>query len=111
METTGEQREALSAGDILVRSWGYDQTNIDFYVVTRRTPKTVTVREIGKTSQYNNETMTSVVMPSPGHFDGEPQRKKIQYYNGQVCLNAGQYSGSGSLRKWNGKPQTATHYA
>lgn len=35
-------------GDVLVNSWGYDQTNVDFYQVTRLTKKGVYTREIGK---------------------------------------------------------------
>jgi hypothetical protein len=34
-------------GDIYVNSWGYDQTNIDYYQVVKRTPGTVTIRKIG----------------------------------------------------------------
>jgi len=37
----------LKVGDILYTSWGYDQTNVDFFIVTRTTGKTrVYVREI-----------------------------------------------------------------
>lgn len=35
-------------GDILYSSWGYDQTNIDFYEVVRRTEKSVWLRKRGK---------------------------------------------------------------
>lgn len=34
-------------GDLLCASWGYDQTNIDFYQVTQVKGKMVEVREIG----------------------------------------------------------------
>lgn len=36
----------LKVGDVLYSSWGYDQTNVDFYVVTRRTKCTVTLAPI-----------------------------------------------------------------
>lgn len=34
-------------GDIYYSSWGYDQTNIDYFQVVKRTPGTVTIRSIG----------------------------------------------------------------
>lgn len=36
----------LKVGDILYTSWGYDQTNVDFFVVTKVSGKMVTVAEI-----------------------------------------------------------------
>ena len=39
-------RHTLKVGDVLDCSWGYDQTNVDFYQVVATTEKTVTFREI-----------------------------------------------------------------
>jgi hypothetical protein len=39
----------LKVGDVLYSSWGYDQTNVEFYQITATTPKTVTFREICQT--------------------------------------------------------------
>lgn len=36
----------VQAGDIFYTSWGYEQTNVEFYQVIRATEKTVWVREI-----------------------------------------------------------------
>ncbi len=36
----------LKVGDILYSSWGYDQTNIDFYQVIKTTGKSVLIQEI-----------------------------------------------------------------
>ncbi len=45
-------RTTLKVGDILEASWGYDQTNYDFYqVVEVNGPQTVTIREIGADSR------------------------------------------------------------
>lgn len=45
-----EERRALGctlkAGDVVNTSWGYDQTNVDFYVVTRVSGKRVYLRAI-----------------------------------------------------------------
>lgn len=39
-------RHGYEVGDVLYSSWGYDQTNVDFYQVIATTAKTVTFREI-----------------------------------------------------------------
>tara|TARA_R110000824_G_scaffold9642_6_gene42868 strand:+ start:775 stop:1293 length:519 start_codon:yes stop_codon:yes gene_type:complete len=36
----------LKVGDVLYSSWGYEQTNVDFYVITRRTKCTVTLAPV-----------------------------------------------------------------
>jgi hypothetical protein len=38
----------LTAGTVLYTSWGYDQTNIDFYQVVRSTDKTVWLQQLEK---------------------------------------------------------------
>lgn len=35
-------------GDIVYNSWGYEQTNIDFYQVVKTTKSTITIRRIGQ---------------------------------------------------------------
>lgn len=47
---------AVKVGDIFYRSWGYDQTNVNFYQVVELSPsgKTAKLREIGKV--YQDET-------------------------------------------------------
>jgi hypothetical protein len=37
---------SLKVGDVLYSSWGYDQTNVEFFQITATTQKTVTFREI-----------------------------------------------------------------
>lgn len=37
---------AIKVGDLFVRSWGYDQTNVDFYQVVRVSEKCYWVRKI-----------------------------------------------------------------
>jgi hypothetical protein len=42
---------SLRVGDIVNTSWGYDQTNVDFFVVTRTTSRCVWVRSIAQDSE------------------------------------------------------------
>ena len=41
----------MKQGDILVSSWGYEQTNVDFYEVVKVTAKTVTLIPIERKVQ------------------------------------------------------------
>ncbi|MHB1701722.1 MAG: hypothetical protein ACYCSN_16645 [Acidobacteriaceae bacterium] len=62
----------LKVGDVLMASWGYEQTNIDFYQVTARTGKrSVTLREIASQSETDAWEQGTCI-PAVGHFVGEP---------------------------------------
>jgi hypothetical protein len=53
-------------GDIVVNTWGYEQTNVDFYKVISMTGKTIKVQEIGEIqSGYESHGMACQVMPDP----------------------------------------------
>ncbi|MBE3118071.1 MAG: hypothetical protein IMZ50_04845 [Candidatus Atribacteria bacterium] len=67
-------------GDILYASWGYDQTNIDFYqVVAVPSSKSITVREIGGkwTDKETGNSMAAYVLPVPDSFKGAAQTKRV----------------------------------
>ena len=66
----------VEVGDLLRASWGYDQTNIDYYQVTKLIGKTmVEVREIGQMIEHTGD-MQGDCAPSKDSFIGEPMRKK-----------------------------------
>lgn len=74
-----EMKAALVPGAIVVCSWGYEQTNVDFYeVVDRPSESFVTLREIAYETVPGSEGfMSDRVRPRPGDFRGKPFRKKI----------------------------------
>ena len=42
-------------GDILVASWGYDQTNVNYFQVVRKTDKSIWIKEVGhRTNERGN---------------------------------------------------------
>lgn len=45
--------DSIQVGDIFSNSWGYDQTNVDFYQVIEKKKKSMVIRAIG--SRYCNE--------------------------------------------------------
>lgn len=57
------QQLGVQVGTIFSRSWGYDQTNVNYYVVTAVTPsgKSVRLREIGLTTVEDDGPSTRVV--------------------------------------------------
>lgn len=72
-----EYKHTLKVGDVLVSSWGYDQTNIDYYEVTRIIgSKMVEVCEIG---QERTETgfMSGECIPAVGRYIGKPMRVRV----------------------------------
>jgi hypothetical protein len=61
----------IKPGAILCRSWGYDQTNVDFYVVLSVTPKTVIMQRCGKKdvgTENSGMSMATYVVPDPKHL-------------------------------------------
>ena len=78
-----EQRKAernkphdVKVGDVFKCSWGYDQTNIDYYEVTKVIGAMVEVREIGQMSEETG-FMSGECVPEKGRYIGEPMRKKV----------------------------------
>lgn len=66
----------LTVGDVLRSSWGYDQTNIDYYQVTALIGATmVEIREIGQDTEATG-SMSGRCVPVPDRFIGEPMRKR-----------------------------------
>lgn len=103
-ETKKEKKTAVNiagfvVGDILYSSWGYDQTNIDFYQVIKVTEKTITVKEISYNLEQA-ESMSGYKKPIKNSFvdDLEYTRKvittdknpisKAQYF---IRLNKSEY--------------------
>jgi hypothetical protein len=103
----------VHVGDIFVSSWGYDQTNIDFYEVTGLTGASVKVRPIAS-KEHGTSTLWAQrdVVPDPGNFKGPEMTKRIQTseFRGEtsVYFTINSYS-SASL--WDGKPEHETSYA
>lgn len=67
----------VKVGDIFKSSWGYDQTNIDFYQVMAVTGKTAIICAIGQLSEEDG-FMSGKCVPAPGKFIGKPSKKLIQ---------------------------------
>ena len=81
-ERKAKQLEARSnhgveVGDVFRSSWGYDQTNIDYYEVISVSGKTATFCKISQLSE-NTAYLQGDCVPNPGSFIGNPFKKLIQ---------------------------------
>lgn len=80
-EREKEARAAIQVGTILSRSWGYDQTNVDFYEVTAKSASgaTVTFRKIAARGEgpHPSGSMSDYVYPVPGDFVGEERTGRV----------------------------------
>jgi len=92
-------------GDILYYSWGYDQTNIDFWQVVKITPKTIDVRRLSQEVTEYTGFMSENVIPLKDSFIGN----RIVTKHLQID-RAGKVYISG-LWNYDGKPKNQSHYA
>ena len=67
----------IKIGSIFVSSWGYDQTNICFYVVINMTKCTVTVRELKNERIAKPNCMSAIVIPSKEFYGREIYKKRV----------------------------------
>lgn len=96
----------LKVGDILNTHWGYEQTNIEFFEVTKVVSgRTVEVREIAAESSPETGFMTATKWAVPGAFVGEPLVKRAS------AGNSVKIDESRTASPWDGKPARYSWYA
>ena len=91
-------------GAILYSSWGYEQTNVDFYIILERVNNTVTLQQIGEIRQYDHAD-SGKVSPDASKTFGEPFKKRINKY-GYINLNSYSY-----CNLYDGTPKYFSTYA
>ena len=95
----------ININDILYRSWGYDQTNIDFYKVIKKTTHYIFYRKLKSTQFESNKMgMTGKVIPSNNFSNDEIKRGRIKEFYGTIHV------GKDFLSKWSGKPLENSWY-
>ncbi len=100
------ERLELKAGDILHYSWGYDQTNCEFWQVVKVTAKTATIREIGSrpADQESGCDMSGYLLPCPDQFIGPEIRRRC-------CGTKAVDMDFGCASLWDGRPMYSSWYA
>lgn len=98
----------LKVGDILYSSWGYDQTNVDWYQVTKLIGKQVEIREIAGKVVSEGRGQDQVVA-LPDKFIGPPMKKLPRGVGSgesarpSIKLDSSQYA-----YPWDGRPKYQT---
>jgi len=99
-----------SVGDIFYSSWGYDQTNINWYQVVSTTDKTVTLRELNDSRSYDDFYMSGETTPIKNSFKvGEkPIRRKLNpsSYGEYIKISSYEFA-----NPWDGTPKRYSSYA
>lgn len=95
--------KALKMGDILVNSWGWEQTNVDFYQVTKKSKLGFGMMQIhGHLLEGNNGNyMAGEKIPVKGQFVLNAKEIKKNSFSMR----------HGMLSIWDGKPQYCSWYA
>lgn len=97
--------DATEVGDVFVSSWGYDQTNVDFYLVVGKTAARVQVVEIGKIRDEGTSG-SDHVRPDKRDRIGKVKTKTIQGgYQGEACFRISSYA---HACRWDGSPRYET---
>tara|TARA_R100001443_G_scaffold16126_1_gene25937 strand:- start:1982 stop:2311 length:330 start_codon:yes stop_codon:yes gene_type:complete len=104
MEKTGTNAK-IKIGDIFSCSWGYEQTNIDFYIVVGLAGKTmIYLQKIGSKNHEVGQ-YSDLVLPNASDIKGVKIKRKVYDYNSPgVMISSFQWA---SL--WDGKPEEQTN--
>lgn len=66
-----------AVGDLLSYSWGYDQTNVDHYKVTKVSPRSIVIQPIGSRSVRATGWASDMVVPDPDTILPDPPLRKV----------------------------------
>jgi hypothetical protein len=107
---TDAQADTVKVGDVFVHSWGYDQSNVDWYQVTHKSGRSVTVERIASREVPGSQGfMSAQVVAQPGVFlDKAPKVKRVQFTEDGRPFLSFEY---GWCEKWAGEPRYSSWYA
>jgi len=98
----------MKTGSILYNQWGYEQTNIDFYLIVKKTEKSVIIRKLKNINDYSSLTMTGKTNPGEIDLYKKPMRKFIKYDHNENPYIDMDY---GICKLWNNEPMFYSLYA
>ena len=101
---------SVDVGQIFVCSWGYGQTNVDYYKVIEVLNKSVVIAPIGQTRNYTG-SMQGECVPDSTKVGTKRMTKRINSYSTKdgdnVFLKINSFS---TAFKWNGKTNIFTEW-
>lgn len=98
-------KASLKVGTILSDSWGYEQTNVEFYIVTEVKDSTVTLQELGHIQDGEaNSWASCYVLPDTKSPQGAPIKKRVVGSAVRLCSSI-------ALTLWDGRRCYKSWYA
>jgi len=102
--------EPYTVGSILYSSWGYEQTNIDFYVVVARKGNWITIQPMNKQKTYDGH-MSGTCVPADVVELASTFRRRLRVDDRGVCYGCKGPDSYNSLYSWDGMPKYFSEYA
>ena len=104
MSIVTEAKTGIEVGTILYTSWGYDQTNVEFYQVVKATKATVTIQRMTR-EWVESGDMRGLVVPGEVIPTSKPLVRRL---TDSGCIRVDDYS-----RGWvyDGRPKYVSSYA
>jgi hypothetical protein len=101
-------KHSVKVDDIFYSSWGYDQSNIDWYQVVKVTPASVYVRKVRSALSDDGRNVVPVINGFTS--DRKPELHRVQSYTDRdgsehVWLH---WTSFASLSPWDGTPRYDT---
>ena len=91
----------FTVGETLVSTWGYEQTNVEFWQITRTTPCTVTVAPLRARTSEVRTAMSETVIPDLDTVTDK--RHTARVLKGKPRLLRAPH-GASYMRPWDGSP-------
>lgn len=109
MQEALESEQIYTEGKIVEYSWGYEQTNIDYYLIVKRSKHFAWLQPIGEKNRINTGDMNGTCEPDATNKLNEPIiRRKVKTRDGQeIGFSINDY-GWASL--WDGEPSQWSSY-
>lgn len=95
-----ELHELVKLGSIFVTSWGYEQTNIEFFQVIERKETMVVIRPIKQQQGEATSWCSAKTIALPNEFFGEPMKKRLAFDCGKPSISIYSFA---SAYLWDGK--------
>lgn len=101
------QSNPVKVNDIFYTSWGYDQTNIDFYMVVEVLKSSVKVVSIGEDRTYTGP-MQGTCVPNLSTKGTKVMTKRINVHNNKPSFKVSSFA---TAYPYNNKPMCFTEWA
>lgn len=97
-------------GTIVYASWGYDQTNIDWFKIIKRVGDWLTLQPLKAVNEHDAHAMTGKTTPGEPDEAAKPIRRRLRR-DGTREIGMPFKPSYGWMRAWEGRPVGYSTYA